>query len=325
MKGEIYMKEDRKGDIIWKNKREEFEQNKRIYESKILEFSGIKANEDVYNCSIPFIFNEKTYIFGRVEPQDKWATSRVYLFEKTGEDSYTAVKDALSYRLEDPFITYIDNKLIFGGVEVLKMRGVPVSYRTCFFDGSNPFEMEYFTTGPEMMKDIRLVQLPNGIGVFSRPDGYVGFTVIKDITELDENVIKNAPIIDFIGAGGYGGINQALYLDSGLIGLIGHIVYPSVNSRGQEERAYINTASVFDPKTGKTLETKIIGTRTSYPASERVRKTDRGIYLEDVAFTSGIVARNDKKVDLYSGLSDSLEGRITIDYPFAEYGKVISL
>lgn len=33
--------------------------------------------------------------------------------------------------------------------------------------------------------------------------------------------------------------------------------------------------------------------------------------------------RGDGKVDLYSGLSDALEGRITIDYPFEGYGKIV--
>ena len=35
------------------------------------------------------------------------------------------------------------------------------------------------------------------------------------------------------------------------------------------------------------------------------------------AFTSGIVMRQDGKVDLYSGIGDTEVGRIVIDYPFA--------
>ena len=45
--------------------------------------------------------------------------------------------------------------------------------------------------------------------------------------------------------------------------------------------------------------------------------------LKDCAFTSGIVPRPDGRVDLYSGLCDCEEGRITIDDPFAAHGGVV--
>lgn len=317
------MKEDRSGDAIWSGRRESFESEKKIYESRLPTFGGLDEKYDVYNCSIPFAYGGKKYIYGRVEPHDKWSSSHVYLFEETADDCYKTVDGSAPLLLEDPFIANIKGEMIFGGVRVTKMRGETVAYRTCFFRGENPLEPEYFTTGPDMMKDIRLVELPNGIGVFSRPEGYVGFTVIKDISELDDEVIKNAPIIDFISDGGYGGANQCYYLESGMIGIIGHMVYPKTNSAGQPERVYVNIAAVFDPKTKKTLMNKIIGTRRCYPESDRIRTGANGVPLDDVAFTSGIVMRKDGRADLYSGLSDSLEGRAVIDYPFGEYGKII--
>ena len=45
--------------------------------------------------------------------------------------------------------------------------------------------------------------------------------------------------------------------------------------------------------------------------------------LVDCAFSSGIVMRKDGKADLYSGLGDAAEGRITIPYPFEGYGKIV--
>ena len=317
------MKLDRNGDAVWSSARAIFENEKKIYDSVLLKFEGIDPNDDVYNCSIPFEYKGKRYIFGRVEPHDKWATSRVYLFEEVLPDVFKTIPTAISHQLEDPFIAFINGEMIFGGVYVIKSKGEPVTYHTAFFRGTNPYDLTYFTTGPDYMKDIRLVQLPDGIGVFSRPNGYVGFQIINDISELDDKVIANAPVIDFISDDGYGGVNQCYYLDSGLIGILGHMVYPKKNSFGQTERVYVNIAAVFDPKTKKTVMNKIVGTRRCYPASDRMRINNLNVPLDDTAFTSGIVMREDGKADLYSGLSDSLEGRVTIDYPFEGYGKIV--
>ena len=317
------MELNRNGDISWAEKRNDFEQNKKIYESVLLKFIGLKENDDVYNCSIPFTYKGKRYIFGRVEPHDKWATSRIYIFEEIEKDTYKKVDNVISYQMEDPFFTVINDEMILGGVSVIKSKGEPVTFHTCFYRGNEPFEPMYFTTGPEMMKDIRLVQMPDGIGVFSRPDGYVGFTVVKDLLDIDKDVIENAPIIDFISGDSYGGLNQCHYLSSGMLGLIGHLVYPKINAQSQLERVYINIAAVFDPVKKKTVITKIIGTRSCYPKSDRIRMGCDGIPLDDTAFTSGIVMREDGKVDLYSGLSDALEGRITVDYPFEGYGEIV--
>lgn len=317
------MKLDRNGDAIWAAAREKFEEEKVVYESALLTFKGLKENDDVYNCSIPFIYEGKKYIFGRVEDHDAWATSHVYLFVETAPDVFEVAPGSHKQRLEDPFIAIINGEMIFGGVYVLKSKGQPYTYHTAYFRGTDPNDLFYFTTGPDYMKDIRLVQMPDGIGVFSRPDGYVGFTKISSIDELDAKVIAEAPIIDYISDGGYGGVNQAYYLDSGLIGLIGHMVYPKLNAEGKMERVYMNTASVFDPETRKTVMHKIIGTRRCYPASDRMRMSNYGVYLDDTAFTSGIVMRDDGRVDLYSGLSDALEGRAVIDYPFEGYGKIL--
>ena len=313
----------RDGDAVWAKRREKFEENFKLLDNAILKFDPVPEGNDVYNCSIPFIYNGEKYIFGRIEPHTKWSCSHIRLFKETAPDSYTFADGSNHYTLEDPFIAIINDELIFGGVNVKKIRGQLDSYETRFYKGKSPFELEYFTTGPRNMKDIRLVQLPDGIGVFTRPAGYVGFTVIKDVMELDDKVIEEAPLIDFIADGSYGGVNQCYYLESGMIGLIGHLVYPKTNDSGKLERVYVNTAAIFDPNLRKTIEHKIIGTRRSYPASSHMRTDDKGNALDDTAFTTGIVMREDGKVDLYSGLSDALEGRTVIDYPFEGYGKIV--
>lgn len=312
------------GDMRWAEKRESFEKNCKIYEKALLKFNGIDEGYDVYNCSIPFIYEGKKYIYGRVELHDQWAQSKICLFSESAPDEFQLTENSEYYHLEDPFISVVNNKLIMGGVSVIKTRGKIKSFFCPFYQGESPEQMQYFTTGPLGMKDIRLVQIPNGIGVFTRPGGRVGFTVIKDISELDDKIISEAPLIDFIDGDGYGGMNQCYYLSSGMIGALGHMVYPKINNKGETERVYVNVAAIFDPETRKTLGTKIIGTRYSYPESDHIKiSPDTGVALDDTAFTTGLVMRDDGKVDLYSGLSDALEGRITIDYPFEGYGKIV--
>ena len=86
-----------------KKLKEEFEKNKKIYDSKKLKFIGVDGF-DVYNPSIPFEFQNKTYIFGRLEKREEWARSWVRLFEKTGDDTYSLIQNSMIYQLEDPYI-----------------------------------------------------------------------------------------------------------------------------------------------------------------------------------------------------------------------------
>jgi hypothetical protein len=193
-------------------------------------------------------------------------------------------------------------------------------------------DLYYFTTGPDYMKDIRLVELGDGtIGVFSRPrnedilknhgcEAMIGFSIINSLDELTAEIIENAPFIDSLFEDGeWGGCNQAYLLDSGKIGVIGHLSYSHTDFLGENQSAYMNMSFVLDPVTLAVENYKIIGTRDCYPAGPAKMP-----HLADCAFTSGIVMREDGKADLYSGLGDCKEGRIVIDYPFAGYGKIVN-
>ena len=96
--------------------KEQFELQKaeKIYESHVLTFHGVEAF-DVYNCSVPFEWDGKTYMYGRVEYRDEWARSWSRLIEKTGEDDYTLVPDNMIYQLEDPFISIVQGEIVLGG------------------------------------------------------------------------------------------------------------------------------------------------------------------------------------------------------------------
>lgn len=307
-----------------REKKARFEREGKIYDAALLTFLGVDGF-DVYNCSIPFSWNGREYIYGRVERRGEWARSWVRLFEKTGKDTYTIVPDSMIYPLEDPFIQRIGGELVLGGTHVRKQSGNIETYYGYFYRGTELEDMRYFTTGPDRMKDIRLIQLADGrIGVFSRPRGpeveekygsgaVIGFAVIDSLNALTSDVIAGAPAIgNLFGRGEWGGCNQCYLLRDGRVGVIGHKCYQEKGEDAAEQLVYLNVAFVFDPKTHEATEPEIIATRRSYPAAPAKMPN-----LLDCAFTSGIVKREDGRVDLYSGVGDTCEGRVTIDNPFA--------
>lgn len=306
-----------------------------IYERTRLTFMGLD-DMDVYNCSIPFIWNGKEYIYGRVEKRDEWANSKVYLFEKIQPDIYRVVENQTILQLEDPFVSFIGQEIVLGGTHVRKTQGKIDTYYGYFYRGTDLNHLTYFTTGPDRMKDIRLIELANGkIGVFSRPNteeirkrygsAMIGFATIETLDDLNADVIDNAtPIEGIFDQGEWGGCNQVYLLTDGRLGIIGHQSFEGVmpeNIRIAQGLAaaegklavYVNIAFEFNPDTFEVQNKKIIATRCCYP--DHPAKKPK---LLDCTFPSGIVMREDGKADLYGGIGDTAEGRIVIDYPFSK-------
>ncbi|MCL2378407.1 MAG: DUF1861 family protein [Defluviitaleaceae bacterium] len=310
--------------MTFAEKKEAFDRNNPVTESSLVRFIGVDGF-DVYNCSIPFEWKGKRYIYGRVERRSEWARSWVRLFKETGNDEFSLVENSMIYQLEDPYISIIGNEITMGGTHVQYQRGEIDTLYGYFYKGTDLENMYYFTTGPDNMKDIRLVQLKQGIGVFSRPrntevekehgsGSIVGFTVINNLLELSADIIVNAKKIDgMFSTGEWGGCNQCYLLDTGLIGIIGHKCYEDT-----DQFVYVNVSQVFDPTAHKLLDEKIIATRKSYPSGPAKKPN-----LKDCTFTSGIVMRKDGKADLYGGLGDTLFGRAVIDYPFEGFGGIV--
>lgn len=317
--------------ISLKEQRARFERTGKIHDRAVLTFHGVDGY-DVYNCSIPFRWGGQVYLFGRVERRDEWARSWVRLFRNSGPDDWTLVPDSMIYPLEDPYVSRVGDTLVLGGTHVRMKAGQIDTFYGYFYKGTDLHDLRYFTTGPEGMKDIRLVELADGrIGVFSRPrnddirrrfgsESQVGFAVVDRLEALTADVIGNAPYIPGLFADGeWGGCNQAYRLDSGRIGVIGHKSYTETGADGVRLSVYLNIAFVFDPRAHEALDVKIIGTRPCYPAGPAKRPG-----LADCAFTSGLVMRPDGTADLYSGIGDTQEGRLTIEDPFAGYGRIVS-
>ncbi|CAG7623294.1 hypothetical protein PAESOLCIP111_02505 [Paenibacillus solanacearum] len=312
-----------------KERRIAFEASKRIYESATLTFRGADGY-DVYNTSIPFESDGRRLLFGRVERREELARSWVRLFEETGKDTWSVVPGSMVYTLEDPYISRIGDEHVLGGTHVQYERCRLSGYCGYFYRGTHIHDMYYFTTGPEKMKDIRLVELSDGrIGVFSRPKGddliekygsrsMIGFAIIDNLNDLSPEVIAGAPYIPGIfGINEWGGVNQAYLLDSGKLGIIGHICYKDRDANGVELKVYLNMSFVLDPAKREASHLQIIGSRSCYPAGPAKLPS-----LEDCVFASGIEMRTDGKADLYSGIGDCETGRITIDDPFAGHGAI---
>ena len=285
---------------------------------KELRFSGVDG-KDVYNITAPFITGfgdgKKTIIAGRVEEREASADSHIMFFEEK-DGVWTPLKDAPTFPLEDGFVTSIGNEIIFCGVEVYPkpVEDDPneVGYRTVFYRGQDLSSFEQFATGPDMMKDIRVVALANGrIGVFTRPqggsneEGKIGYVEIDDLEDLnDPRVILGARIIEGqFAPGEWGGVNDLHLLPDGRIEIIGHIAHKDA----QGNKHYYAMTFVYDPKEHYASPIEIIATRKNFP--EGGAKTPE---KEDIVFPSSLVHNGDGTGTLYAGLSDAKAGKITL-------------
>lgn len=310
--------------------KKEYEETYIPEESELIHFQGVDGY-DVYNCSVPFTWDQKRYIYGRIERHEEWMRSWAGLFEETGKDTYRLVKDSMIYQLEDPYVAVIHGKLVLGGTHVRLKQGELDTYYGYFYRGTDVRDMYYFTTGPDKMKDIRLVELKDGrIGVFSRPRGesvrdqfgsesIVGFTTVDSLDDLSPEVIENAKgISGLFGKGQWGGCNQVYLLSSGMLGVIGHVCCNYVDENQVNQACYTAMAFVMNPDTREVYDYQIVGTRKLFKPYP-IKKPN----LADCVFPSGIVMREDGRADLYCGIGDSAEGRIAIEYPFAGYGEIV--
>lgn len=297
-----------------------------IRDAVIHRFEGVDGC-DVYNPSVPFRLDGKTYLAGRVERRDS-ERSKVCFFLREG-DVWRLCEDAVKLELQDPFVTRIHGELILGGVRVEwnPQTGNADAWYTDFYRGTGLQDLRYFATGPCHMKDIRLVELADGrIGVLSRPQGQkvlekygciakVGFTIVDSLEELTPERIENAPFLEglFLPEE-WGGCNQAHLLPDGKLGVIGHIAWGE--GQGDDKILhYYGMNFVLDPADGSFTQPRLMITRDCFPPADA--KHPR---LRDVTFTSGILRNGDGTAVVYSGLSDARVGSAVIPDPFIENG-----
>ncbi len=295
---------------------------------ELLSFEGVEGY-DVYNPSIPFELEGRTVMAARVELRSN-EVSKTMFFEKSGP-GWRLIGDAPVLDLQDPFVSFIDGELWLGGVHVLWEDDgkTLIEYSTHFYRGTTLNSLRFALAGPSMMKDVRLLQLPDGrIAVFSRPQGVenmrknygcdcvakIGFTLVDSADRITAELIASAPLLEgqFV-SDEWGGVNQLYNLKNGLIGVIGH------KSWGRQKGDvfvihYHSMAFAIDPETRELTQTKIIGSRSRFPKGPQ-----KNARTADVTFTSGIVRLGGGKARLYAGLNDCQAGMLEIEDPLDEY------
>ncbi len=270
--------------------------------------------KDVYNVIAPFTSANKTIIAGRVESRDQ-EYSNVVFFEET-DGAWFPIADAPSYKLQDPFVTFIQSELIFGGVRVREVGG-ELEGTTVFYRGQDIFNLKKFFCGPAGMKDIRLCDLENGkIAVFTRPRGKIGglgtigYAEVDQLEDLTIGVIEEADLLEtMFHPMDWGGVNEAHLLANGEIGLLAHVACFENDDKNRELHYYA-ASFIFDPVSRLFRDLKILASRDQFEDGP-AKRTD----LVDIVFSSGLV-RVDGMTTLYAGVSDAEAHWIDIDDPF---------
>ncbi len=273
---------------------------------------------DVYNPTAPFKWNGLTYVIGRVEKRDSEHSKAVFFV--LDEDGTYSIKEGIpQYELQDPYISFVNEWIVFGGTEIFPHPEDPtrLSWRAKFFYGKDITDLQELTIGPAGMKDIRIVQLFDGrIGVFTRPQGLkggrgkIGFTIIEKLNDLTPTIIDEAPLLEQFDDQEWGGCNEATLLSNGKIGVLGHIAKFSEG----DVRHYYPMTFCMDPLSGEYSKMKIIAERANFLPGPAKRPD-----LEDVLFSAGLIRNGDGMATIYTGVSDVEVQSIEIVDPFSEY------
>lgn len=275
-----------------------------------LTFKGV-GDKDVYNITAPFKFNHQELIAGRIESRCD-EQSMIGLFIEEEENIWNLIPESICLPLQDPFITFIDNQLILGGVEV-QFESDHALWRTVFYRLVTIREVEKVFSGPWGMKDLRIKQLENNqILVLTRPQGTkggrgkIGGCVINHLDQLTIQVIEDAPLLNNqFSDDEWGGANEIHCID-GKVFVLGHIA----NFDDMGNRHYYAMTFELDLENFEILSPKIIAERKDFTDGP-MKRTD----LEDVVFSGGIQFV-DKQTVIFAGISDAGAQKLTIENPF---------
>jgi hypothetical protein len=297
---------------------EEFQKTSQMTTVEKVVFDGV-GGRDVYNITAPFLDDGEDIILGRVEERNS-EFSQVFFFSRSNK-VWTPRQHTPTYNLQDPFIAKIYGELIFGGVEVITSSNDPnhiVSWVTQFYRGKNIDSLRHFAAGPDMMKDIRLIELTDKrIGVFTRPQGtiggrgQIGFLILQSLDELNsENLSRSHIFNDQFIKEEWGGVNEAQLLENGWVGVLGHIACMD----NQSHKHYYSIVFAMNPDTCEKSPLKIIAIRNDFPPGPEKRHG-----LKDVIFSGGLRRLGYGRAELSVGVSDAEAYRIEIPDPFDEY------
>lgn len=306
--------------------------------SCILDFEGLKKDETVYN-PCPFVQDGELCLLGRVEAFAS-EIAHIHQFKKTEGEWRSQELSFLN--VQDPFLSLVRNQKIVGGVALDFSEPFPgiytiTSYRTSFYDFDTK---EKLFDGPSGMKDIRLIDLGDSIGVFTRPrsehEGIVHssiqFSTVSSLEDINPDMISQISVDPmkkvrgFFNHNEWGGVNAVYHLQDGWLGVLGHIAYYSEHATPQSPdrahtdehmRKYAAIAFEFHPKTGEVTHPVIILARNNLETSARSKRED----LHNVIFPGGFIFEIQESAPMeqvlfFYGLGDAHVGVSELPYPF---------
>lgn len=279
-----------------------------------LHFNGT-GKHDVYNITAPFHDGSKLYVAGRVETR-KSEDSIVAFFQKDGK-FWKRDEKLPVLPLQDPFVTRVNGRIVVGGVSVYKTGTMTRTWRMSFYSGETLRSLRQFFQGPKGMKDVRMMQLPDGrILLLTRPQlgyagrGKIGWCALDRLDELSDRKLIEAPLFQGqFSSDEWGGANDLHLLRNGRIGVIGHIA----EFDGKGFRHYYAMLFTFDLRTGRHTPMEIIATRKDFLPGPAKRPD-----LKDIVFSGGAV-RSGKNLILFAGTSDVEAQMLVMDDPFLNY------
>lgn len=297
-----------RGEVIPLDERQDL--LRRIFETNHKPL-GETEHIDVYNPAVIVTENGEIEFLGRAEGRStKYSTLIIHFCSIAG---VWIPQSKIAIQLEDPAVAQIDNQIVVAGVELVRDHRIASDgYKTVFYLGTSLDNLERLKEeGPLGMKDIRLVELKDGkIGIYTRPQGLkgglgqIGFTTIRSLDDLNEEVIQNAPLINArFPENEWGGTSQAKQLPDGRVFVLGHRACRNI----KEARRYFPWVFIHNPATGEIQDLGILVESADFPPG-----VAKAWDLQNVLFPAGFILEGDK-LTLYTGTRDTGVGKIVIE------------
>jgi hypothetical protein len=284
---------------------------------------GATAGRLAYN---PCLIGEpgRDVLAVRIESPDSYWRDRsswdpeVRFFERSAA-GWAEIPDApVFHTAEDPFAVWVTDRsgvrqLVFGTVG-LDYRHNPPGIVSRFYAAPGVQDLDQDKPFLEIagMKDIRLVQLRDGVAVCGRPQGgaaglgRISLALVDDYTDLSPAVLEKAHIFaDQLAPETKIGSN-ALYDLGDRIGVLGHI---AVGAEGSEQR-YAAAWWTIDPVAMTATTPEVVALREDFPPGPAKLPV-----LTDVVFPGSLEFLHGGRARLYCGLSDASIGTVVIPAP----------
>lgn len=283
-------------------------------------------NPTLYN---PSVFIDEARLLARLEEFDDEISSTVVVCELGDGDVLRLIEDAPQFQnMQDPYYLgpFKDPEdpdglpyQVIGGVKisidpvtrkVVDWQDQNFRYKKSIDEIVHNGEPRPFLKSSHKSKDLRYVELSDGIVACPRPQGVfgglgqVGFFRSKDISTLESDLHdyfahadESTFIPDIFEDGEWGGFNQMIPLPSGEILVIGHKARRIM--RGDEQvLQYRPFSGILDPQSGRLVSPiqylDVNPTDFEFVLPKRSE-------LDDVIFTGGIQLLEDPSIVMFIG------------------------